>query len=202
MNVRFLLLIALVLPLGGCASWFQLTPVDRVDRVRLERAVAVNADHAHAHLLLGRADLRVGEPSRALDAFRRAMAADDRIEEAWAGAGVALMDLDRLGAAREHYDAMAQRFPRSAVAHEGLAAVALQRRDLETARAHVADALDRDPAAAPAFFYLGEIEYASGNLSEAVVAWQRAVALNPEYAPRLKSMLADLEAYLKKYPDL
>jgi len=183
---------------AGCFSFAGFTVPSQVDESRLQRAVAHNPDNLHAHFLLGRAHLEENRPAEARRHFQRAMELDETFQEAWNGAGVALLDMGRDRGALTHYTRMAEMFPQSPTAREGQAAASLAMGDFAGARQFANEALTLDPSSATARRYLGEADYADGHYQEALSHWRRAMELDPGLRPRLGPLVGDLELFLRR----
>lgn len=94
--------------------------------------------------------------------------------------GLALSESGRQREAREVLNRVFDRDPRNPLAHQHLALVALRLEDWPAARREAELAVAVAPGLHHAWNYLGVALYNLGRPAEAVEAWERAVALDPE----------------------
>lgn len=205
-TIALCLLISVLLPLGGCAKWLlpDTGPSSRVNVDQLDRVLGENPDNVHAQFLKGRALLESGQPARAARHFRHAVELQPDFEEAWIGLGTAQLTTGDLKGAQRSFVELAGTVPDSPAPHEGLAAVALARRDFETVRREADLALARASAlgirSAEAHRFLGEADYAEGKYESALEHWRNALAADPGLRTSLGPVMQDLEQYHRKYP--
>ncbi|TXT25636.1 MAG: hypothetical protein FD134_961 [Gallionellaceae bacterium] len=97
-----------------------------------------------------------------------------------------------------------------------LAAAELPHKRVDTARAHLKQALARHPQAVRASMMLGDIEYAAHNYPDAIEIWKRIEQQDPQYLPlvaermleayrqseQAEAGIAALQGYLARYPSL
>lgn len=183
----------------GCISLLpSLKPGTSTDLDRIDRALAMNPANVHAWFLKGRARLELQEPAAAEECFRKAIALDPKFDEAHAGIGVSLMARHRWEDARKAYQDLLAISPDSVPGHEGLATVALQHKDLDSAAAQAAAALAVDPTAPQAHRVAGEVDYVRGNYQSAIDHWKQAME-SPALAGELSPLVKDLEGYVKSH---
>ncbi len=116
----------------------------------LERACALAPDLAAAHANLGLALARTGQPEAAVEAYARAVALDRTLVDTRLQLGAALMDLGRSDEAERAFLDTLRTRPEEPRAHAFLAAIAISRGDLATARERAEIVRRSDPRMAEA----------------------------------------------------
>lgn len=102
-----------------------------------ERALAIDPQHADAHVNLGRILHERGSRAAAEKHYRAAVAADPRHDVAWFNLGVALEDLGRTREAVEAYERALALDPENADAHYNLAGIYERRGEKANAVKHL-----------------------------------------------------------------
>jgi len=183
--------------LSGCQfSFFKdglnLTAPSKDDE-RLERAVAVNPSNAHAWYMLGRVRLEEERADEARNAFAKALKLQPNFEEARLGMGKAWMFDGQWKRGIAEFEKVLALNPKSVSAQEGIAAAALEARDLERAEKAALAAQAGNPASAEAARVLAEIAYIRGDYRKASDAWAHQDGAGGKLGE-------DLRGYLRKYP--
>jgi tetratricopeptide (TPR) repeat protein len=166
--------------------------VDATDA--LKKVVTQDPSNRHAWYQLGLAQFRIGETEGAETDFRAALGLDGYDEWSRVGLGAVLMSTARQQEAAAEFQRVLQRDPRSAAAHYYLAQIhrasgnfPLALRDLQQAVNCAKD--DARPWAA-----LGQLQVAQHDLLSAHQSLQKAIELDPEYAPAHYQMARLLKA--------
>ena len=135
----------------------------------------------------GRRHLEAGDPEAAVAAYRRALRDSPGMLDGWQALGDLLRQLgrndDALGAYRRAYDLSGGHPERRAILVrlelEGVLA-ALEAGDWRTAEETATRVVELDPEQVEGWNDLGVARWQLGQQEEALKAWQRAVALDPE----------------------
>jgi tetratricopeptide (TPR) repeat protein len=158
------------------------------------RAIEADPADAQAHVNLISLYGRTGEPDRAEEHYRAAIALGSSLAEAHYNYGV-------LVAAGGRYDEAAAAFGRTldvnpfhAQAHNNLAARLARQGKLDEAAAHYRQAVDNDPQHRGARFSLGRVLVALGRPLEAIEQFRKVLLPEDGDTPRYMSALAN--AYL------
>jgi tetratricopeptide (TPR) repeat protein len=186
---------ALLLVLAGCG----LQPTSTIPEGPVDRVTALKPSNAHGRFIAGRFALEENDFASALRHFRAAYQLAPTYEEAWDGAGIALMRMGEFTRARQEYSAMAERFPNSVAAHEGHALTHLQLRDLQAAAAEARRALALDSNSATANRVLGEVSWINGEYATALELFDKAIAEDPNLSSQIGPLVEDLRAFVAKY---
>lgn len=136
---------------------------------------------ARLHARRGAAYFKLREFDRAVEDFTRAIALDDRLDEAWFGRGMARGRSGDLAGALADLGIYLERHPGSAVAHTKRGIRHLWNGDLERAEADFRRALEIDPANAEAHDDLGVIHAQRGEYAEAERHFRATIAHDPSY---------------------
>ena len=160
----------------------------------LKKVVSQDPRNRHAWYQLGLSQFRLGETEAAEKDFRAALDLDDYDDWSRIGLGAVLMGTARQQLAAVEFQHVLQRDPRSAPAHYYLAQIhraqgktSLALRDLQHAVNNAKD--DVRPLAA-----LGQLQLAQHDLPSARASLQRAIELDPRYAPAHYQMARLLKA--------
>jgi protein O-GlcNAc transferase len=150
------------------------------------QALALNPDYAEAHLALGNALRQQGKPDEAMASYRAAIRVRRDYAEAHDNIGVLSQMRGKLDEAASAYrEAVALR-PDYAEAQFNLGAVLHQMHDLDAAEAAYLRviALDarHDPGIAIVHNNLGTVLRDRGRRGEALACFDKAIALQPDYA--------------------
>lgn len=164
----------------------------------LEGALKLHPDFALAHNELGAQLLRAGEIARALEAFRAALKLAPDAFVLRLNYGIALVRNKEYGQAEaELHKALEQnRSSTTARLYRGRALIGLDRyAEAEQELLQVATT-NKGSEAGQAYRYLGAIYMEAGDKRSAVVALERALALNPEDkdAAHIRKLLEELRA--------
>jgi tetratricopeptide (TPR) repeat protein len=152
-----------------------------------QEAIALDPGHVGALAHVAAIDSRLGraaEAARARDAHDAALARhriDDRVR-GHRVAGVEAFNRQDYTKALEEFRAILREDPRDPQAHlyEGSALLALGRRG--EARQALQQSLAIDPRNERTFLELGRLEALDDHLDQALDAWRRAIAINPDFA--------------------
>jgi Flp pilus assembly protein TadD len=129
--------------------------------------------------VLGARRLRWREPARAVDPLRRALALEPARPDTHNALGMALAKAgDLVGAERVFRDALAA-FPGEQPLWLGLGVVLVERGELGAALAHYGALAERWPSFAAAHVAQGELLVTLGRRTDALAAFDRAIALAP-----------------------
>lgn len=128
----------------------------------------------------GVALLEAGSLAEAAAALDHAQQTPQR-PEAWYWRGVLAARRAEAAEAARLYEAALAADPRYAPAHEGLATLAMNDRDLARAAEHLALALQSEPGRGQTHFLLAVVYARGGQRSEAVAALRAAVAIDPAW---------------------
>ena len=182
-----------------------LTNAERACRQALKAAPS----HPGGLHLLGTIAKRAGHNSAAIDLFRKAVSAAPRYAEAWVSLGRALLDAAQPGEARQSYDMALAARPHFLAAELGLASALKTLDNPAAARVVLKAAAEHHADTASPWLELGNLLQETAELEEAVEAYDKALARDPNLNParsnraaaRLKigdarGALADADAYL------
>lgn len=172
------------------------------------RLAGGGADRAEPHLAFMRErspmdylDLRgamamgQGEMAAAVEQFEQATGADPERQPRFAKA-LALISLERYDQARSVLQDIVERFPQHAGAWYQLGRIsALDGNELKAGRAALARFLDLpawpgDPSAAAAWWRIGQLHQHGGDLEQARIAFEQAVAESPDFEPASEALNA------------
>jgi tetratricopeptide (TPR) repeat protein len=152
--------------------------VEATDRFRVLAREVHDAPDLWLHLAAAAA--KAERPEVSLDACRHALALDPGLAGARLAAGSALVRLRKLDEAAAFADSVTTLVPDDpaslARAHELLARIALQRRDVEAARAEADMAEASDPARPVRAYVDGRIAYDQGRFAAAADEFDAALA--------------------------
>ncbi|PIP84183.1 MAG: hypothetical protein CO113_02555 [Elusimicrobia bacterium CG_4_9_14_3_um_filter_62_55] len=138
-----------------------------------------SSESAANDLLAGHSFYYAGQPRRALEAYRSAIARDPKRLSAWLNGAVVWAELGELAEASAWYRNALALNPESARIATALAEVELHRGQFDAAEKAVDHALDLDPKSAYAWIARGGIRLASGRVSDAVEPLTTAAMLQP-----------------------
>ena len=148
----------------------------------LEAVVAARPGHAAALAALAIARLRVGEMEGARLASEQAVAADPGGVEPYVALGTVLSGLRDWKDARRALETALHRDPTHGPAHLNLGNVLLEQGDEVAAERHLVRATERMPRSAEAWASLGFLLTGMDRLTQAIAAYDTAVALRPNCA--------------------
>jgi tetratricopeptide (TPR) repeat protein len=129
---------------------------------------------------LGTVALEAGDPAKAIEHFRAALAIEPRHSAAHYNFGVALDDLQRFDEALEHFERAAAIDPRNAGAWVRWGEALRRRGDAKGAAERFARALEMDPANAAALNNLATAALDDGDVDGAAALLERLAASHPE----------------------
>ena len=131
---------------------------------------------------------RTGDPARAAELYRRAIAVAPTDREARYNLAVTLQEAGRTAEAFEALTAAIKLDPARPEAHNALGIALALRGDLEQARSEFSCVVELDPHDARAFNNLGNVLRDLKRPDEAEQAYRRAVALSPNYPDPLNGI--------------
>jgi len=147
---------------------------------RYAKILDAHPDSAPALHYSGVVLLQSGEPSRAVDLIRRAIAIDNAPAEPWNHLGLALDAVERREAAVNAFKEAARRAPTQAEIWSNLAGTELALARLDDAEASAKKAVEVDPQHAAGWFNLALVLEAQGRILAALDAASRAAAVRPD----------------------
>jgi tetratricopeptide (TPR) repeat protein len=159
----------------------------------LEAAAQDAPQASRVFVVLGEARLRLGDPVRAEQAFRRALALSPDAAEAHFHLGTALYDQDKVEAAERCFRRAVELKPAHALAHYDLGLCRLRQQDRDGAAAAFRAALRYRPGYADAHRNLGDVLAQQGKDAEALAHLEEAVRLAPE-DEQARRLLAEVKA--------
>jgi predicted O-linked N-acetylglucosamine transferase (SPINDLY family) len=147
------------------------------------QVLAQDANHSHAHRLLGVLAAQAGRTDVAVELLRRAIALDPRDAEAYSNLGIALRDLGKLDDARAAFDSAIRLRPQWAEAHHHLGIALADQGKLQEAVSEYETALRlRGGDFAEAHYNLGVAAFQLRRLDEAITAFSASARLRPDHA--------------------
>jgi len=158
----------------------------------LERAAVGDEVRPERHLVLGTAEMLLGDLASAERSFRRSIQLDAASAEAHGNLGTVLVLLGRVPEGRAHLERATVISPRRATFVSNLAYAEFVEGHLDRAKYLARRALSIDEKLVSAWVNLALVEAKQGHLEEARSALLRAKSLDPE-DPRVLANLADLE---------
>jgi tetratricopeptide (TPR) repeat protein len=156
----------------------------------LRQAVQLNARFVEAVDNLGKVLRDLGDSREALACYRRAVALDPQRADTHCHLGEALCESGELAEAVASFRrALAQRTDH-AQAHLGLAAALRLQNEADGALASCRAALSLEPDSAAALTLLGDLHVDRGEFAQAQELFERARAVDPDFAPAFCSIAA------------
>jgi tetratricopeptide (TPR) repeat protein len=149
---------------------------------RCALATRLDPGRASAHLGLGYALLWLRRTDEAVAALGTALQLKPDLAEAHSTLGTALLRQGKLEEALARFEEALRLQPDLADASVHKAHALWQLGDFEQAVACAAAVVDRDPECAEGYNALGLVQMKAGRLAEAVAAFDRAVAIKPDFA--------------------
>jgi tetratricopeptide (TPR) repeat protein len=162
-------------------------------RDALNKVVAQDPLNRQAWYQLGLAQFRIGEPDAAEKAFRSALGLDAQDEWSRIGLGVVLLSTGRQEAAAE-FQRVLQRNPQSAAAHYYLGLFHRNSGENVLALSEMKLAVRSAGGDARPLAALGQLQLAQHDLTQARVSLQKAINIDPGYAPAHYQMAMLLNA--------
>jgi tetratricopeptide (TPR) repeat protein len=159
----------------------------------LESAAQDAPQASRVFVVLGEARLRLRDPVRAEQAFRRALALTPDAAEAHFQLGTALFVQDKVEAAERCFRRAVALKPAHALAHYDLGLCRLRQKDRDGAAAAFRAALRYRPGYADAHRNLGDVLAQQGKDAEALAHLEEAVRLAPE-DEQARRLLAEVKA--------
>lgn len=170
-----------------------LSSSDQADHRRaqdmLARAAELAPDLPPVHSALGRAHERLGQRSEAEAAYERALRLDPSYRYARRRALRIALERKDFARARAHAALLLQEAP-DEPEHHFLAALVADKEDRDDdARKGYRSAIEKAAGNYPeAYMNLGLLEKRAGRLPEAIAAYERAIALRPDYLAALNNL--------------
>lgn len=149
----------------------------------VDQALAMDADSADAHTLLGVLEAREGNGEAAEAALRRAIELDPTAYLAQGHLALVLLAAGKADEALASAERASELAPGSALAHESLGTAAFLTGDPDTARREADAALAADADSAGTHLLLSNLLVAEGNLAGGLREAELAIALDPQLAP-------------------
>lgn len=155
----------------------------------LEQAVQAEPGLAAAHYNLGWICQRTGDVSRAIDAYRAAIALQEPYPVAWNNLGLLLEQTGDWAGAVAAFKTAVEQFPEFSLAHNNLgAALAASGRFKEAVHAY-REALEGDPRNLDALTNLGVALLEQGAVDAATASFNEALEVDPSHAAALDNRL-------------
>lgn len=170
-------------------QWEAGRPADAI--ATLERALARGITQRDVRVKLGLYLAQTGAAPRAI-AVLESMSRDD--SEVLNALGIAYGQAGRADDARRTFEHALVIDPTSGLAHQNLATLHLQARNLPAAEAELRLALSIDASLPGAHTALGVVLSRTGRRTEALEAWRRAIALDPAELDALYNLTVELFA--------
>lgn len=168
-------------------QWEAGRPADAI--ATLERALARGITQRDVRVKLGLYLAQTGAAPRAI-AVLESMSRDD--SEVLNALGIAYGQAGRADDARRTFEHALVIDPTSGLAHQNLATLHLQARNLPAAETELRLALSIDASLPGAHTALGVVLSRTGRRTEALEAWRRAVALDPSELDALYNLTVEL----------
>jgi tetratricopeptide (TPR) repeat protein len=160
--------------------------------VEYERALEQDPDHVKSHNNLALALVELGRLEDAAKHFEKSVALEPRAE-IHSDLGFILARLGRPDEAFEHYEKALELDPACASAHFNMAVTFVQKGEFAAAESHYGEALKGRPTA-ETHNGLGYVLARQGRTDEAIAAYERAIAANPEFTPAYSNLAEALVA--------
>ena len=188
--------IAMVL-LGGCAMSAPPAPAAATADGAYDASAPVLKDGTEGLFADALSSLQEGELKRAEKLLARLTRRQPELTGPWLNLARLQLERDDLDAAKASYASALEADPQSCPAHVQLAVLLRREGEFEAARSHYMSCLEADPEFSVAHLNLGILsELYLGDLSMALVAYERYLELAPEGEPRVKIWVADLKRRL------
>ncbi len=129
---------------------------------------------------LGVAFHETDEPDSAIRYYRKAASISPEYSKAYVNIGVLYDDQGKSAEALEMFEKGIAANPNDVLAHAHAAFIRFLFKDYTTAREHISRALEIDPNDPQAHFYLAIFFWESTMYREALIEWERVIALDPE----------------------
>ena len=197
MSKLFTSWLAAVMLLSGCAV--MTPPASEVPAVEGEHGASmpVLKDGTEGLFTEALSSLQEGELERAEKLLVRLTRRQPELTGPWLNLARLQLERDDLDAAKASYASALDADPQSCPAHVQLAVLLRREGEFEAARSHYMSCLEADPEFSVAHLNLGILsELYLGDLSMALVAYERYLELAPEGEPRVKIWVADLKRRL------
>lgn len=160
----------------------------------LNKVVARDPLNQQAWYQLGLAQFRIGEPDAAEKAFRSALGLEAQDEWSRIGLGGVLLSTGRQEAAAAEFQRVLQRNPQSAAAHYYLGLIYRNSGENVLALREMKLAVKCAGEDARPLVALGQLQLAQHDLTQARVSLQKAINIDPGYAPAHYQMAMVLSA--------
>jgi predicted O-linked N-acetylglucosamine transferase (SPINDLY family) len=158
-----------------------------------DRAIALNPRHVEALHNRGTALLDLRRCEEAVASYDAALAVQPDRAEVWSNRGDPLFELERFDEALASYDRALAINPNLAVAWLGRANVLVKTKRLTDAFAACNTAVAIAPDSSRAFTQLGQCHASQGDIEQAVVCYDRALALVAEDESAISSKIFSLD---------
>jgi superkiller protein 3 len=151
-----------------------------------QRALSANPDHSKAHNNLGLALVELGELEEAARHFKASLDLEPKAE-IYSDLGFTMAQLGRPQEALADYQKALELDPKCASAHLNLAVTFVRAGDFKKAESHYRQAIPGRPGA-ETHNGLGYVLVRQGRAEEAVAEFQKAIAIDPRFAPAYNNL--------------
>lgn len=155
----------------------------------LEHAVKAEPDLAAAHYNLGWVYQRTGDTTRAIEAYRAAIALQEPYPVAWNNLGLLLEQTGDWEGAVQAFQTAIEQFPEFSPAHNNLGATFAASGRFKSALHAYRDALEVDPRNLDALTNLGVALLEQGVVGAAIASFDEALEADLNHAPALDNRL-------------
>lgn len=160
--------------------------------VELQDIVRRNAGHEQALRLLASAYLKLKDYTQAIATCRQIVAVDSMDAGLRVGLGYLYQQLGDMALAEQYYREGLLLDPKLVQAYQGLGWVYLQRGELEKALDMITETTERAPNYAPNYILMGRVLTAQGFFEDAVIAYNRAFAMQSSLRDTYGILLQEL----------
>lgn len=160
--------------------------------VELQDIVRRNPGHMQAMRLLASSYLKLKDYTQTIATCRQIMVLDSLDVDVQVAIGFAYQQLGDMGQADQYYRAALAVDPGVVAAYQGLGWVYLQRGELEKALDMVSETTERAPNYASNYILMGRVLTAQGFFEDAVIAYNRAFALDNTLREKYGILLQEL----------
>jgi tetratricopeptide (TPR) repeat protein len=142
----------------------------------IDTALALNANHAYAHVLKGEILLTLNQTNSAIESLQRGCELEPRNANYHAALGFALLDIRKYEDSLTRFELALKLDPECTSAYAGRGTLIAELGDDVAARQDAEKALSIDSNFAPAFYLLGQIALDNEDWKQAIVAFQRSLS--------------------------
>jgi tetratricopeptide (TPR) repeat protein len=153
-----------------------------------QEAVKLKPENAEAHNNLGGALLKQGRLDEALKHFEAALKIDPNLVEAHNNLGVILIQMGKLDAAIYHFQEAFRINPDFKSAEANLNRAVAIRKQMKSQTAALLAELENKPDDPVLYFELGNLFLGTGELGKAIVQFEKALAIQPNFPEAMNNL--------------